>query len=346
MAKEYTYNGYSATGYADDEETSKKKSSYEGMLKSKPAYRQDSAAALALEKAKSGYLDRGAFDYDVTGDALYKQYAEQYAKQGKLAADNVQAIASARTGGYGNTYAQTVGQQQYNQYMSQLNEVIPELYQMAYSRYQDEGNDALNRYKLLSDEEAKDYDRFSDSYTRWANETELARNDYQDAITRARADEEYGYSKAQSEEQTAYEREQAALANRLAYLKASGASGTSGESGASGEGGAAASAKALSPSELVSITDKLSTYAENGNISGIATIGRGLIGDYDTEFVLDVMSDYLTEEEMQKYFGKEAEIEGLDIAKIYSESQRGGANRAKDYLLELLNGGITSSNIR
>ena len=47
--------------------------------------------------------------------------------------------AAALTGGYGNTYAQTAGQQSYEAYMQQLGSVIPELYDRAYDRYTAEG---------------------------------------------------------------------------------------------------------------------------------------------------------------------------------------------------------------
>lgn len=42
------------------------------------------------------------------------------------------------TGGYGSTYAQSVGQQQYDAYLQKLNEVVPELYSQARQAYNDE----------------------------------------------------------------------------------------------------------------------------------------------------------------------------------------------------------------
>lgn len=70
--------------------------------------------------------------------------------------------AAALTGGYGNSNAQTVGQQQYQVYLQQLNNKIPELYQLARDSYDRDLSNLYNRYGLLSDAEAKEYSRYRD----------------------------------------------------------------------------------------------------------------------------------------------------------------------------------------
>ncbi|MDD6644263.1 MAG: hypothetical protein ACI3VU_02040 [Faecousia sp.] len=108
-------------------------------------------------------LNREDFSYDLDGDALYQQYKDQYLQQGKLAMQDTMGQAAALTGGYGNSYAQTVGQQAYNQYLGQLNAVVPELYSLARSRYTQEGNDLWNLYNAYADREAQDYSREIDA---------------------------------------------------------------------------------------------------------------------------------------------------------------------------------------
>ena len=71
----------------------------------------------------------------MNSDALYQQYRDLYTQQGQMAMMDTMGQAAAMTGGYGNSYAQTAGQQMYNQYLGKLNEVVPELYQQAYNRY-------------------------------------------------------------------------------------------------------------------------------------------------------------------------------------------------------------------
>ena len=107
--------------------------------------------------------NRQKFSYDVNADALYQQYKDKYLNLGKLAMQDTVGKTSALTGGYGNSYAQNAGQQAYQQYVTQLNDKIPELYSLAYSQYQDEGNDLKDRYKLYAQQEADDYDRYRDT---------------------------------------------------------------------------------------------------------------------------------------------------------------------------------------
>ena len=95
-------------------------------------------------------LNREKFSYDLNGDALYQQYKDQYTTQGKLAMMNTMGQAAAMTGGYGSSYSQAAGQQAYQGYLQQLNEVVPQLYQMAYDRYNQEGQDMYSQYSMLS----------------------------------------------------------------------------------------------------------------------------------------------------------------------------------------------------
>ena len=84
------------------------------------------------------------FSYDVNGDALYQQYKDTYSTQGKMAMMDTMGQAAALTGGYGNSYAQSVGQQTYQGYMQQLADKVPELYSLALSKY---NSDRDNLYK-------------------------------------------------------------------------------------------------------------------------------------------------------------------------------------------------------
>ena len=115
-------------------------------------------------------LNREKFSYDINGDALYQQYKDQYTTQGKQAMMDTMGQASAMTGGYGNSYAQTVGQQTYQGYLQQLNDRVPELYQLALSQYNQEGQDLYNQYGLYADRENQDYGRHRDSVTDYYNE--------------------------------------------------------------------------------------------------------------------------------------------------------------------------------
>lgn len=133
-------------------------------------------------------LNREEFSYDLNEDALYQQYANQYINQGKMAMMDTMGQAAAMTGGYGNSYAQSVGQQAYQGYLQQLNDKIPELYQLALNQYQMEGDALYDQYAMLGAQEEQDYGRHRDEMADW--QTELGR--LQDQYD---AERDYDYSK-------------------------------------------------------------------------------------------------------------------------------------------------------
>lgn len=112
------------------------------------------------------YKNRKDFSYDFNADALYQQYKDKYIQQGKMAMADAMGQASAMTGGYGNSYAASVGNQAYQSHLQNLNDIIPELYQMAYEKYKQEGQDMLNMMALLGDERNFEYGVWGDGYNR------------------------------------------------------------------------------------------------------------------------------------------------------------------------------------
>ena len=122
--------------------------------------------------------NRDPFSYDFNSDALYQQYKDSYIQQGQMAMMDTMGQAAAMTGGYGNSYAQTVGQQAYNQQLNQLNDVMPELYQMAYNRYADEGQRLTDMYNMYMGQESQDYNRYQTDLGNWYNELQYLTNRY------------------------------------------------------------------------------------------------------------------------------------------------------------------------
>lgn len=95
-------------------------------------------------------MNRKPFQYDLNGDMLYQQMADQYAQMGAQASRNAMGQAAALTGGYGNSYAQQVGTQANQQYMTALNQNIPDLYQQALNAYLAEGDRMMQQYELAA----------------------------------------------------------------------------------------------------------------------------------------------------------------------------------------------------
>ncbi len=141
------------------------------------------------------YMDRKPFQYDINQDALYQQYVDQYVKGGQLAMMDTMGQAQAMTGGYGNSYAQTAGQQAYQGYLGQLNNVVPELYQQALNRYMQEGDALAQQYAMLTDRESQDYSRYLDerNYQYQLGRDEIADRQWQEQMDedRRRYDQEW-----------------------------------------------------------------------------------------------------------------------------------------------------------
>lgn len=132
----------------------------------------------SLNDAMNKILNREKFTYDLNGDALYQQYKDQYVNQGKQAMMDTMGQAAALTGGYGNSYAQSVGQQTYQGYLQNLNNKIPELYQLARNNYDADTAELYNRYGLYADREDQDYGRYRDLVSDWNNERDFLSGRY------------------------------------------------------------------------------------------------------------------------------------------------------------------------
>ena len=137
-----------------------------------------------LEDLYDKIVNRDKFTYDLNGDMLYQQYKDQYIAGGQLAMKDAMGQAAALTGGYGSSYGQMVGQQQYDAYLQQLNDVVPELYGMALDQYNAEGDAMLQQYSMLGDMADDEYAKYQDSYSQWLTERDYAKGQLDTAYDR------------------------------------------------------------------------------------------------------------------------------------------------------------------
>lgn len=181
------------------------------------AYQQALAALLEVQKSAPSYTDkyggdlaalyerivnRPAFNYDINGDPLYQQYKDEYLKGGRLSMMDTMGQAAGLTGGYGSTYSQRAGQQAYDQYVQQLNSIIPQLYQDAYGRWSDEGDEMYRQYGLLGDERDFAYGQYQDDYSRWMQQVQLAQNAADQAYERGLGDWQREYAATMDKAET------------------------------------------------------------------------------------------------------------------------------------------------
>lgn len=168
---DFTYDAYEKSDIVKQAEAL-----LQQQLANKPGEYQ-SAWQTQLDEILNNILNRDKFSYDLNSDALYQQYKDQYVLQGQQAMMDTMGQAAALTGGYGNSYAQTAGQQTYQGYLQQLNDRVPELYQLALDQYNREGDELYNQYGLYMDRENQDYGRYRDSMSDYYTELDRLTND-------------------------------------------------------------------------------------------------------------------------------------------------------------------------
>ena len=164
--------------YQESDLVSQAKAALAEQLANKPGV-YESPYQQQISDTLDKILNREKFSYDLNGDALYQQYKDQYTTQGKQAMMDTMGQAAALTGGYGNSYAQTVGQQTYQGHLQQLNDKVPELYQLALDQYNREGDDLLNQYSLYSDRENAEYNKYRDMLSDYYTNLDYLTNQYE-----------------------------------------------------------------------------------------------------------------------------------------------------------------------
>lgn len=169
--------GNLSTGYTPSESVNAAQQYLNSVIAGKPGDYQSQYKG-QLESLYNQVMNRDPFQFDLNGDVLYNQYKDQYMQQGQRAMRDTMGQAAAMTGGYGNSYAQTAGQQAYQDYLTQLNNIVPELYQQAYNRYSQEGADLQNKLGMTQSLEDSAYGQYRDTVSDWNNLRNQASNDY------------------------------------------------------------------------------------------------------------------------------------------------------------------------
>ena len=235
----------------------------------------------------------------MNGDALYQQYKDQYINQGKLAMQDTLGKASSLTGGYGNSYATTAGNQAYQGYLQQLNAIVPDLYNLAYNKYNQEGNEMRNNmsmYQSLADQWQADQDRLdtranqlqSQGYSNWSSGYNSLLDNYNTAVKNAESAADKAYDDELSAEKLYYD--QINNQNKLAL-----------------------EAQKLA----VDMANKGLAYDESGNIVKVGDSGNGGGGKNPTSDMLEkALVEYNTKGEsaMQRYVDS---LVGYDTNEIY-----------------------------
>lgn len=150
-------------------ETSDTVNDYYERLQEQEANKPDAYESKYTEQIDSilnSILNNKQFSYtadDLANDELYQMYRENYTRQGDLAMRDTMGNAAALTGGYGSTYASAAGQQAYDNYLSQLNDLALEFSDRAYQQYLNEQSERYNQLGAVTGLDETDYSRYRDT---------------------------------------------------------------------------------------------------------------------------------------------------------------------------------------
>ncbi len=201
-------------------------------------------------------LNREEFSYNMNADPLYQQYREQYIENGKKAMMDTLGQATALTGGYLNSYAATVGNQAYDEYLNELNGIALDLRDRAYEQYSDEGDKLIEDITILRSLDGDDYEKYlgrleqyysdgdyllnklvsmSDAefeaflaeVDAWESDRDYAYEKYQDALDRKEFEDEMAFKKAEAKRDQANADRDYALAVKKANSSSSSGSSSS-----------------------------------------------------------------------------------------------------------------------
>ena len=140
-----------------------------------------------IDALADAILNRDPFSYDKEQDPLYQQYKDTYTRAGQRGMQDTLAQVSARTGGLASSYAESAAQQTYNNYMAQLADKVPELYQLAYSMYMDDLTQDRNDLSMLMGLD-------DTAYGRWSDDRNFGYNAYRDQVADRQWQQQFDYN--------------------------------------------------------------------------------------------------------------------------------------------------------
>lgn len=122
----------------------------------------------------------------------YAALKDQYAANGEMGMNDLLGQVSSRTGGLASSYAASVANQEYNDWMSKLEQAAQEMYQQ-------DRSDKLNNLGVLNDAYNREYGEYGDKLNQWNTDRNFAYQQAQDALTNQWKQKEWDYNLSQDE---------------------------------------------------------------------------------------------------------------------------------------------------
>lgn len=123
-------------------------------------------------------INRPDFSWSKEDDPQWHSYRKSYLREGDRATADALGQAAAASGGRPSTAALTAATQAGDYYATQLNDIIPTLYQQAYDRYLNEYNMSLQDLNAVNTQEQLDYTKYLDQLGQFNTDRNFAFNQY------------------------------------------------------------------------------------------------------------------------------------------------------------------------
>lgn len=307
---------YSAYAYdaSTNEAYQKATAALEAAQKETPTYANSYDSQ--IQDIYNKIMNREDFSYDLNSDMLYQQMKDQYTNLGRQAMQDSMGQAAGLTGGYGSSYAQSVGQQQYDAYLQKLNDNIPEYYQLARDAYDAEGEKLLEQYQLTGDLRDDEYNKYRDSLSDyWTNVnylTDRADTEYN------RGSEDYynSYNIGMSVDEMNYEKQQNAYDNLVSLIGSTGYTPTTEELAAAGM---SASEAAAWRNAYVQANTKTSSGSSSKKRSPSSEVtGSGQLGAFGKSIYQSIVNSVDSSLSAQKRSDNRATAEAMLKSGLYN----------------------------
>jgi len=196
-----------------------------------------------LNEMYDSLMNTDPFSYNFNEDEMYQLYKDQYMTNAKRGMEDTMGYAASLNNGYGSSYSQSAAQQTYQNHLNDLNSIIPELRDQAYTEYKDKQSQELQKYNLTNDAYNREY------------------GEYRDAVADYQADRNFYQSSYQDERNFDYNK----FANERNYWNSEYWNEKNAEQSNSSESQTAYSETSKSQTDSTSTTNTNTSYWENSN---------------------------------------------------------------------------------
>lgn len=151
---------------------------------------------------------------DVFKSDLYTTMREQAIQNGQKSMRDTMGSATAATGGYGSTYSQAVGQQAYDNALSNFNNTALDIYDRVYNQYLQEGQELYNQLNMYNNQDSIDYNRYRDTVADYQADRNYYAGRYDSSWNQDMSQYQQDQAMQQWAENYAYQKTQDALAQQ------------------------------------------------------------------------------------------------------------------------------------